>query len=277
VGDLAEDTAVERAGDGCYRASVSTDWALWGPVGGYVAAIALRAAGTHSALPLPASLCCHFLSQARFDVVDLEVRRLRASRSVESLTVLMTQRGTPVLSALVWTIADDVKGPERRLLGPPEVPAPEQVNEIVLDPDLASRTATTTTATGTFWKNIEVRKAPVEQNQSGGLQLHSWARFRPRAYFDDPWVDACRELISIDTAILPAVATALEGDRFVAPSIDLYAAFHAPPPAEDYLLVTAQGTAAGAGLVSGTAQTRSLDGTLTASGGSQFLCRMLNT
>jgi acyl-CoA thioesterase II len=277
VGDLEEDTAVECVSHGRYRATISSDWALWGPVGGYVASIALRAAGAHSAMPLPASLSCQYLSRARFDVVDIEVDCQRTSRSAESLIVLMRQRGTPVLSAQVWAIADDIRGPERRLSCPPDVPAPEQVAEIVLDPDLAAiKTATAATATGTFWQNLELRWL-VDQSRSDGRKIHSWVKFRPRAYFNDPWVDACRELISIDTAILPAVAWALSGDRFVAPSIDLYVAFHSPPPPEDYLLVTAQGTAAGAGLVSGTAQIRSVDGTLTASGGSQLLCRMLNS
>src|SRR5437763_2649210 len=64
VGDLEEDTAVERVSNGRYRATVSSDWALWGPVGGYLASIALRAAGAHSALPLPASLSCQYLSRA---------------------------------------------------------------------------------------------------------------------------------------------------------------------------------------------------------------------
>jgi len=276
VGDLAEDTAIERIGHGRYRAAISSDWALWGPVGGYLAAIALRAAGAHSAMPLPASLSCQYLAPARFDVVDLEVDCLRTSRHAKSLTVLMRQHGTPVMSALVWTIADDIKGPERRLSCPPDVPAPEQVAEIVLNRNLANNTATGATATGTFWQNLELRTVPVDQSQSEGLRIHSWAKFRPRAYFNDPWVDACRELISIDTAIFPVIATALAGGKYVALSIDLYVAFHSPPPAEDYLLVTAQSTAAGAGLVSGTAQTRSVDGTLTASGGSQLMCRMLN-
>ncbi len=276
MGDLAEDTAIERIGHGRYRAAISSDWALWGPVGGYLAAIALRAAGAHSAMPLPASLSCQYLAPARFDVVDLEVDCLRTSRHAKSLTVLMRQHGTPVMSALVWTIADDIKGPERRLSCPPDVPAPEQVAEIVLNRNLANNTATGATATGTFWQNLELRTVPVDQSQSEGLRIHSWAKFRPRAYFNDPWVDACRELISIDTAIFPVIATALAGGKYVALSIDLYVAFHSPPPAEDYLLVTAQSTAAGAGLVSGTAQTRSVDGTLTASGGSQLMCRMLN-
>lgn len=276
MGDLDKDTMVERIGDGRYRATISTDWELWGPVGGYVAGIALRAAAAQSTLPLPASISCHYLSRASFDVVDIEVRTVRTSRRAESLSALVTQRGIPVLSALVWTVADGMPGPRQRLVGAPDVPAPALADEIVLDPEAADRLQTAATATGPFWRNIELRPVPFEQNRSEGLQIHSWVKFRPRACFDDPWVDACREVICVDTAILPVVVAALPGHRFVAPSIDLYVAFHARPPAEDYLLTSAQSTAAGGGLVSGTAQTHSADGTLTASGASQFLCRMLS-
>jgi len=275
VGDLEEDTAVERVGDGHYRARVSADWALVGPVGGYLASIALRAAGAHASLPRPASISCQYLSRARFDTVDIEVRCRHTSRSAQSLAVTLTQHDRLVLSAQVWAVAEGIAGPEHRLSRPPPVPPPEQMAEIVLDPAVANRIATTATATGRFWRNLELRWV-ADHSRPEGMQIHSWVKFRPRAYFKDPWVDACREVISIDTGILPAVAWALPGGaRFVAPSIDLYVAFHEPPPPEDYLLVTARGTAAGAGLLSGTAETRSLDGTLMASGGSQLLCRML--
>ena len=36
------DTAVDGT-DGSYRAVLSKDWEIWGPMGGYVAAVALRA------------------------------------------------------------------------------------------------------------------------------------------------------------------------------------------------------------------------------------------
>ena len=71
MGDLEEDTAIERVGPGRYTAAVSPDWALIGPVGGYLASIALRAAGAYASLPRPASLSCQYLSRARFDTVDL--------------------------------------------------------------------------------------------------------------------------------------------------------------------------------------------------------------
>ena len=45
MGDLAVDTAVRPTGEGRYEAELSGDWEIWGPMGGYVAACALRADG----------------------------------------------------------------------------------------------------------------------------------------------------------------------------------------------------------------------------------------
>ena len=57
---------------------VHRDWEIWGPCGGYVAAIALRAAGAESPFARPASFFCHYLSVADFAPVDLVVTPLRS-------------------------------------------------------------------------------------------------------------------------------------------------------------------------------------------------------
>ena len=80
MGDLEIDTRVE-GGDGRYRALVSRDWEIWGPNGGYVAAIALRAGGREAAIERPASFACHFLSVARLTQGSVSTRALAASRS----------------------------------------------------------------------------------------------------------------------------------------------------------------------------------------------------
>lgn len=275
MGDLDDDTRIEHLSGHRYRAAVSEDWNLWGPVGGYVASLALRAAGAHTGMSRPASLSCHYLAPARFEAVDIEVRSMRMSRRAESLSVLITQAEMPILQALVWTVAAHVAGPEDELSPVPRVPPPERLDEFAFDRDVAvSNAAGTAAATATLWKNLELRKVPVEprDHQCGTTEVHTWERFRPRSCFVDPWLDACREVISIDTAIFPAVATVLGERRFVAPSMDLNVAFHAPPPADEYLLVTGRGTAARDGLLCGTAEVRTPTGVLTASGGSQLLC-----
>ena len=52
------------------EATLSADWEIWGPCGGYVAALALRAAGAESPFARPASFFCHYLSVAAFAPVD---------------------------------------------------------------------------------------------------------------------------------------------------------------------------------------------------------------
>src|SRR5688500_11452169 len=102
MGNLADDTAVTAvagaSADGQITAELHEDWNFWGPNGGYLAAVALRAAGAYvgDRLPRPASLLCHYLGVAAFDVVDLEVTTLRAAKRAESVRVSMTQDGQPV-------------------------------------------------------------------------------------------------------------------------------------------------------------------------------------
>jgi acyl-CoA thioesterase II len=73
MGDLANDTEVRPRGHGSYEATLSADWEIWGPMGGYVAACALRAAGASTEQARPAAFSCHYLGVARFGAVDLRV------------------------------------------------------------------------------------------------------------------------------------------------------------------------------------------------------------
>src|SRR5687768_16289584 len=116
MGDLARDTAVEptgrgEEGGGTFTAKLSRDWEIWGPMGGYVASVALRAAGAVSPFSRPASFFCQYLSVATFDAVDLRVTTLRSARTAAAHRVEMTQGGKPILEATVWS-AGDVEGLE---------------------------------------------------------------------------------------------------------------------------------------------------------------------
>jgi acyl-CoA thioesterase len=105
VGELGVDTAVEAPGDGRYRATLSNHWEIWGPMGGYMATIALRAAGAETPFTRPSSFTCHYLRVARFGEVDIEVSTIRAGRSVSSLRVAVSQDGKQVMEALVAAAA----------------------------------------------------------------------------------------------------------------------------------------------------------------------------
>src|SRR6266446_8868396 len=126
MGDLAIDTKVTGS-VGRYAATLSRDWEIWGPNGGYVAAIALRAAGGHSRFDRPASLVGHFLGVGDFDLpLDIETTTLREAKRAQSTRVSMTQSGQPIFDAMVWSVGD-VSGLEHDFAPMPETVAPESV------------------------------------------------------------------------------------------------------------------------------------------------------
>jgi acyl-CoA thioesterase len=103
----------------------------------------------------------------------------------------------------------------------------------------------------------------------------SWLRYRPTARFADPWVDACRLLIPIDTFGWPAASQA-HAWRNPAPAIavtvDLNVGFHRPAE-DEWLLAEAVSPVATGGLASATGRVWDQSGRLLASGGQTMLCR----
>lgn len=272
MGDLAVDTAVEGDGAGRYRGDLSPDWEIWGPNGGYVASIALRAAAAESRLVRPASLSCHYLSSARFGPVELEVVPLRQAKRAESLRVTMTQGETPVLEALVWMI-DDIEGMEHDHAPMPDVPAHADLLSV---DELAAGQGDRVQYS--FFDNLEQRPTvwidDWEHREPGEPRATSWFRFRPAATFEDVLVDACRSLILVDTMEWPAAARAHTGQLpWMAPSLDLAVRFHRFEPESEWLLTVATAPVAAEGLIGGTGAVWSATGRLLASGGQQMLCR----
>jgi acyl-CoA thioesterase II len=271
MGDFAIDTAVEGEG-GRYTARLSRDWEIWGPNGGYVAAIALRAAGAATPLRRPASFAAHYLSVAEFEPVDLTVTTLRATKRAMSLRVAMTQRQRPVLEAVVWVVDDDLQGLVHDGARMPQVPAPQVLKSIEELVPPAERTQRYR-----FWDNFEqrpIRWIPWAERQPGPPIWREWYRFKPRATFDDPFVDAARALLLIDTMAWPAACQPhVPASAYIAPSLDVTAQFHRAAPHSEWLLCDAAAPVAQDGLIGGQCQVWSADGQLLASGGSQLLCR----
>jgi acyl-CoA thioesterase II len=273
MGNLADDTAVEGS-DGHYRGELSSDWEIWGPNGGYVASVALRAAAAASRFVRPASLTCHYLSSAKFAPVDLDVVFLRQAKKAESLRVSMTQDGAPILEAMVWMI-DDVDGLEHDHAVMPEVPAPAELRSIeeLVDPEDPGPPFR-------FFDNLEQRPLswfPRDEwmnRPPGEPRVQSWFKFRPAATFDEVVVDACRLVVLVDTMEWPAAVRAHTGALpFIAPSLDLAVRFHRFDPQSAWLLTDTSADVANDGLIGGTGEVYSESGRLLASGGQQMLCR----
>jgi acyl-CoA thioesterase-2 len=274
VGDLETDTALERVDEHRFRASLSPAWEIWGPMGGYVAALALRAAGAASPFTRPASFFCQYLRVAAFAPVDLTVSVEREARAALAQRVELSQAGRPILSARVWSV-DAVDGLEHHVAPPPDVPSADQLPSMeALRPD--------TPPPFPFWDNVETRPVQFSGAWPPPAALppvwQQWARLRPTATFADPWVDAARSVILVDVQGWPAAHQhhAWHEPPFIAPNLDLYVAFHEPAPADPWLLTDGHAPVAGDGLIGWTGRLWSSGGRLVASGGGQLLCRRVD-
>ena len=272
MGDLGIDTAVEDCGDGRYRATLSQDWEIWGPMGGYVAAVALRAAGASVDHPRPAAFSCHYLGVARFEPVDIRVETRKSGRSASAQRVEISQEGRPILDAMVWSAADN-EGLEHDETTPPAVAGPSELPSIteLLPPDAESPFP--------FWRNFDAKPLHFEVDWPPEgprpAQWQEWLKFLPQATFDDPWLDAARSVILVDLPSWPSAHRphAWQQPPFMAPTLDLNVAFHQPTAAEEWLLCDGAAPLSTRGLFGWTARVWSPGGALHASGGGQCLYR----
>ncbi|MFD0689949.1 thioesterase family protein [Actinomadura fibrosa] len=276
MADLAGDTQV-TGGPGTWSAKVSGEWDLWGPNGGYLATIALRAAGEHAPGLRPASLECHFLRSPAPGGAELTTVSLRVTGRAHSVRVSMAQDGSPVLEALVWLVEPGLDGLPQRSVAPPAGPPPDGLAsyEELLPPAHKYREP--------FWQHVEER--PLNQTRhliwpedpSEDSVRTSWLRFRPEPCFTDPCLDAGRSVIAADVFPFLAAVIALEPGPLthIAPTISLSVSFHALRPDSEWLLVHTESPAAGDGLLAGRTSIWALNGDLVASSRVQMMCRSL--
>ena len=105
-----------------------------------------------------------------------------------------------MFEALVWAVGD-VEGLEHDATTMPEVPEPETLP--VLGDLMAAKGIEPFYP---FWSNFEERVVDwIDDQQEWENRAPSdpvwghWFKYVPRSTFDDPWVDACRSLILLDT------------------------------------------------------------------------------
>ncbi len=273
MGDLDTDTRVTPCGDGRYQATLSRDWEIWGPMGGYVAACALRAGGAASAHPRPAAFSCQYLGTARFGVVEVRVETRKRGRTASAQRIEVTQDDRPVLDAMLWSVGNDGDGLEHDDTVAPAVPGPDDLPGIdELLPEDAEPPYP-------FWNNLDAKPINFEATwpppDSRPARWQEWLRFRPTAVFDDPWVEAARCLILVDLPSWPSAYRrhAWANPPFIAPTLDLNVAFHLAPNGEDRLLCDGSAPLSAGGLFGWTARVWSPGGKLHASGGGQCLYR----
>jgi acyl-CoA thioesterase II len=259
------DQATRLEGDaGRFSVRLSDAWEIWGPSGGYLAALALRAAGLCADIPRPASFYCHFLSSPAFEQVELEVEPLKRGRRSESLTVRMAQGGKPVLHALVRTAAD-APGYKHQVVDAPPVSSPDASAPFARMKDGQPIFR--------FWNNLSCRRpeAGVTAEPAPPI-IREWVRFEPTPCFDDPFVDAARPLILLDTFGWPAAYQRYRGVDYIAPSLDINVNFHRSAARSEWLLVDHECAIGDDGLLGVNGRVWDVDGRLLASGSAQLCC-----
>ncbi|MBW3667578.1 MAG: thioesterase family protein [Actinobacteria bacterium] len=263
MGHFGDDTAIIQTDEHRFQARLTDEWSIWGPHGGFLATLALRAAGAVTRLDRPCTIHLQYVNVADFGEAELEVTSLRATRRAECLRVDMRQGDKLIMEASVRTVAADSPGPDCRWSPMPTLPEPTTMARV----DFGQR----------FWSNFEIRIPPGIVGEDGADPVVAgWQRFVPQATFpDDPWLDAGRSLVALDTAQFPAIARAFEAMTFIAPTLDYSVSFHQPVPDDVWLAGEARGVHAGGGLIAGSAALWGESGALTATGTQQMLCRPL--
>ena len=274
MGDLAIDTAVRARGEGLFEATLSADWEIWGPMGGYVAACALRAAGASTPELRPAAFSCHYLSVAQFSTVDIRVSTRKRGRTACAQRVEISQGDRAILDAMVWSVGE-VEGLEHDETIPPAVPDPDHLPSIdELLPEDAQPPFP-------FWNNLDAKPLEFEvvwpPDGPRPASWREWLRFLPTASFDDPWIDATRSVILVDLPSWPSAHRphVWKQPGFMAPTLDLNVAFHAPAAGHEWLLCDGAAPLSTGGLFGWTARIWSPGGGLHASGGGQCLYRRM--
>jgi acyl-CoA thioesterase len=255
--DLETATALTGV-DGQYRTTLTDDWLLWGPGGGYTSAIALRAAGELSELARPTSYFCHFVRPLAVGEVEIEAKFIQRGKRGESISVDIRQNGKVALTALVRT-ATETAGYTHQFADTPAAPDPEDVAEYRWSDGLSEQY--------TFWNNFE-RRPVVESFKLGASAALSleWVRTIPTARFDNPFVDAARPLILLDTFGYASITGQYDFKDFIAPNLDTSAWFHDIPGQSDWLLIEHTSPVAREGIIAVDGRVWSESGALVASG-----------
>lgn len=267
-------TAIEGEGEQ-YRGAIDPEWFIWGPVGGYLAAIALRAMGAASTHCRPATFSCQFLNVGAAGPVEVLVGRRKSGRRAECLRASVIQAGKPLVEAQSWIVADDLTGLQHDHARMPPVssasdlPPWDGVRDGGRDDESLSP----------IWAHIE-RRLPkqLESLHQPVPEWSCWLRLTRPIPADDLVLQAALVLLWMDmTPWNAALATHGWPTTHIAPTLDLTVQFQpdfyglmANP--STWLLAETRSPNAGAGLFGAHGMVWSETGRLLAVGAAQSLC-----
>jgi acyl-CoA thioesterase len=223
-----QDTQVRELEPGVFEGTVSRDWwIVFGPNGGFLAAMLVRAMGAAVADDerRARSLTIHYTAAPREGDVQIRTTIERAGRSMTTVSARMEQEGRLVALAIGAFSAQRIAAVEYDEVPAPDVPPPEELREVPPPPTVPP-----------FAHQWDVRyalgKRPFRGDGDGPTLSGGW--IRPQ---DPAPVDAAL-VAQLTDAWLPAVFVRLREPNAV-PTVDLTIHFRGdlPLPA-DYVLVS---------------------------------------
>lgn len=264
---LLSATSLVSIDDG-FRVELDPNWDIWGPAGGYIAAIALRAVcGRADDGHRPLTLTGQFLRVAKPGTLEVQVEQVKTGATA-LFTVRLHQEGKPVFLAQIWT-STRAEPSLPVMPAAPHLEAPHQLrsqDELVAERGIKQID---------FWRNIDGRPANFRiYSDPPAAEPHQyrWMRFRDWQPTDDPFLNAMRYTLLIDIGVWPAHWHRLDerGD-YVAPSLDIWVHFHGGAPGDEWLLSDADTDVSGNGTISGRVRIWSELGAALATGGGHCL------
>ena len=184
---FANDSSVALDSPDRFRATIASGWDILGNAnGGYLLAIAARAASETAGGRLPASITAHFLSPGRPGPAIIDTRIEKAGRRFTTVSATMADESRPMLAMLGSFVDIDMEPhPLTRVEAtPPEMPPPDDC--IPIEP--------TETFPPPFMGKVELRMQPDDAQMTSGVpRFRGWFRLR-----DEEPIDSFGLLVAVD-------------------------------------------------------------------------------
>ncbi len=194
---FAQASAVQPTGtEGAYAGEIKPGWDIVGNAnGGYLMAMAARAASMNAGGRLPATVTAHFMAPGKPGPATIDVRPHKTGRRFSTLDALLSDADRPLL-ALIGSFSERNVAPHpvtRIETAPPEMPPPDDC--IPIEP--------TETFPPPFMGRVELRLHPEDASFTSGVpRFRGWFRLRN----EEP-IDTFGLLVAVD-AFPPTVFAA---------------------------------------------------------------------
>ena len=239
VGRFDADTAVQPRGAGVFDVYLDPRWNGFGPNGGYIGAVLLRAMATElgDTEHRPRSLTVHYARPCAPGPATVEVTVLRRGRTVCSLEARLRQQDS-VCTVALGAFIPPGGGPEFADVPLPDMPAPETIPAYGFDPRFMPNFAAA-------WESRPAGPVPF----AGVAEAHffGWLRLAERRRAD------ALSLTAMADALAPSITARMDAPTHIMPTVDLTVHFPNPVPAglapDEQLAVRFRSHIASAGVV----------------------------